>query len=235
SGGMQLILHAPFGSRVNRAWGLALRKKFCQGFNFELQAAATEDGIILSLGPAHSFALEDAFRYLHPNTVRDTLIFEARWRWKTTLALAVPRSRGGSRVPAQVQRMYAEDLLQGVFPDATACIDNIQGAREIPDHPLVNQAMGDALHEAMDLDGLIEVLQRMGRGEIECLARETPEPSVFSHELVNSAVYTFLDDAPLEERRTHAVYTRRASEPRSAEDLGALDPAAIARVREEAW
>ena len=149
SGGMQLVLHAPFGSRVNRAWGLALRKKFCQGFNFELQAAATEDGLILSLGPAHSFALEDVFRYLHPNTVRETLIqavldspiFEARWRWTTTLALAVPRSRGGARVPAQVQRMYAEDLLQGVFPDATACIDNIQGAREVPDHPLVNQAI----------------------------------------------------------------------------------------------
>ncbi|HYC44398.1 MAG TPA: DEAD/DEAH box helicase [Burkholderiales bacterium] len=243
SGGMQLVLHAPFGSRVNRAWGLALRKKFCQGFNLELQAAATDEGVIISLGPSHSFPLDEPFRYLHPNTVRETLIqavltspiFEARWRWTTTLALAVPRSRNGARVPAQIQRMYAEDLLQGVFPEAAACLDNIQGAREIPDHPLVNQAIRDALEEAMDLPQLISILERMARGEIECHARETPEPSVFSHELVNSAVYTFLDDAPLEERRTHAVYTRRATEPRSADDLGALDPAAIQRVREEAW
>ncbi|MDB5905266.1 MAG: ATP-dependent helicase, partial [Betaproteobacteria bacterium] len=243
SGGMQLVLHAPFGSRVNRAWGLALRKKFCQGFNFELQAAATEEGIILSLGSSHSFPLEDVFRYLHPNTVRETLvqavldspIFETRWRWTTTLALAVPRSRNGARVPAPLQRMYAEDLLQGVFPDATACFENIQGAREVPDHPLVNQAMRDSLEDAMDLPGLVEVLQRITNGEIECLAKETPEPSVFCHELLNSAVYTFLDDAPLEERRTQAVYTRRASEPRNADDLGALDPQAIQRVCDEAW
>ncbi len=209
----------------------------------ELQAAATEEGIIISLGPSHSFPLEDVYRYLHPNTVRETLIqavldspiFESRWRWTTTLALAVPRSRNGTRVPGQVQRMYAEDLLQSVFPDAAACIDNIQGAREVPHHPLVNQAIRDALEDAMDLPQLVRILKRIERGEIECLARETPEPSVFSHELVNSAVYTFLDDAPLEERRTHAVYTRRASEPRSAEDLGALDAAAIERVREEAW
>jgi ATP-dependent Lhr-like helicase len=243
SGGMQLVLHAPFGSRVNRAWGLALRKKFCQGFNFELQAAATDEGVILSLGPCHSFPLEEAFRYLHPNTVRETLIqavldspiFETRWRWTTTLALAVPRSRNGTRVPAQVQRMYAEDLLQGVFPDAAACLDNIQGAREVPDHPLVNQAMRDALEEAMDLPQLVRILQRLTQGDIACVARETPEPSVFSHELVNSAVYTFLDDAPLEERRTHAVYTRRSTEPRNADDLGALSPEAIQRVRDEAW
>jgi ATP-dependent Lhr-like helicase len=243
SGGMQLVLHAPFGSRVNRAWGLSLRKKFCQGFNLELQAAATEEGVILSLGPAHSFALDEVFRYLHPNTVRETLvqavldspIFETRWRWTTTLALAVPRARHGARVPAQIQRMYAEDLLQGVFPDAAACVDNIQGAREVPDHPLVNQAMRDSLEEAMDLPQLVEILKRMGRGEIECIARDTPEPSVFCHELLNSAVYTFLDDAPLEERRTQAVYTRRSTEPRNADDLGALDPAAIQRVRDEAW
>ncbi len=243
SGGMQLVLHAPFGSRVNRAWGLALRKKFCQSFNFELQAAATEEGIILSLGASHSFPLEDVFRYLHPNTVRETLvqavldspIFETRWRWATTLALAVPRNRNGARIPAQLQRMYAEDLLQGVFPDAAACLDNIQGAREMPDHPLVNQALRDSLEEAMDLPRLVPLLERMHRGEVRCLARETPEPSVFSHELLNSAVYTFLDDAPLEERRTQAVYTRRATEPRDADDLGALDPAAIERVREEAW
>jgi ATP-dependent Lhr-like helicase len=243
SGGMQLVLHAPFGSRINRAWGLALRKKFCQGFNFELQAAATEEGLILSLGAAHSFPLEEVFRYLHPNTVRETLvqallqspIFETRWRWSTTLALAVPRNRGGARIPNQLQRMYAEDLLQAVFPDAVACQDNLQGAREIPDHPLVNQALRDALEEAVDLHGLQKVLIRLVNGEIGSFARDLPEPSVLSHELLNSAVYTFLDDAPLEERRTRAVYTRRATEARSAEDLGALDPAAIERVRQEAW
>jgi thiol-disulfide isomerase/thioredoxin len=231
---MQLVLHAPFGSRINRAWGLALRKKFCQGFNFELQAAATEEGVILSLGEVHSFPLEEVFRYLHPNGVRDTLlqallqspIFETRWRWCTTLALAVPRNRGGARIPNQLQRMYAEDLLQAVFPDAVACQDNIQGAREIPDHPLVNQALRDALEEAVDAGGLEQVLQRLVNGEIGFVARDTPEPSVLSHEQLNSAVYTFLDDAPLEERRTRAVYTRRATELRNADD----DPATLAEA-----
>ena len=243
AGGMQLVLHAPFGSRVNRAWGLALRKKFCQSFNFELQAAATEEGIILSLGPSHSFPLIEVFRYLNPKTVRETLvqavldspIFETRWRWTTTLALAVPRTRNGARMPAQIQRMIAEDLLAGIFPDAKACFENIQGAREVPQHPLVDQALRDSLEEAMDLPQLIEILQRVYNGEVTCVAKDTPESSVFSHELLNSAVYTFLDDAPLEERRTQAVYTRRATEPRNADDLGALDPAAIERVREEAW
>ncbi|HZE61491.1 MAG TPA: DEAD/DEAH box helicase [Burkholderiales bacterium] len=243
SGGMQLVMHAPFGSRINRAWGLALRKKFCQGFNFELQAAATEEGIILSLGSQHSFPLEEIFRYLHPNTVRETLtqailqspIFETRWRWSATLALAVPRRRAGARIPNQLQRMYAEDLLQAAFPEAAACQDNIQGAREIPDHPLVNQALRDALEEAVDAHGLEAELKRLVAGEIRMTARDTPEPSVLCHELLNSAVYTFLDDAPLEERRTRAVYTRRATERRNADDLGALDPAAIERVRREAW
>jgi ATP-dependent Lhr-like helicase len=244
SGGMQLVLHAPFGSRINRAWGLALRKKFCQGFNFELQAAATEEGVILSLGSSHSFPLDEVFRYLHPNTVRETLkqaildspIFETRWRWSTTLALAVPRNCGGAKVPNQLQRMYAEDLLQAVFPDAVACQDNVApGMREIPDHPLVNQALRDSLEEAVDLQGLETVLHRLVNGEIATVVRDTPEPSVLSHELLNSAVYTFLDDAPLEERRARAVYTRRVTELRSADDLGALDAAAIERVREEAW
>ena len=243
SGGMQLVLHAPFGSRINRAWGLALRKKFCQGFNFELQAAATEEGIILSLSAAHSFPLQDVFRYVHPNALKETLtqailqspIFETRWRWASTLALAVPRNRGGSRVPNQLQRMNAEDVLQSVFPDAVACQDNLQGAREVPDHPLVNQALRDALEEAVDMHGLEAVLRRLYAGEIRTVARDLPEPSVLSHELLNSAVYTFLDDAPLEERRTRAVYTRRATDVRSSDDLGALDAAAIERVRQEAW
>ena len=180
------------------------------------------------------------FRYLHPNSARNRAllqspIFETRWRWSTTLSLAVPRNRGGARVPNQLQRMYAEDLLQAVFPDAVACQDNLQGAREIPDHPLVNQALRDALEEAVDLSGLEKVLRQLVNNEIRCVARDMPEPSVLSHELLNSAVYTFLDDAPLEERRTRAVYTRRATEARSADDLGALDPAAIERVRVEAW
>ena len=243
SGGMQLVLHAPFGSRINRAWGLALRKKFCQGFNSELQAAATEEGLILSLNSSHSFPLEEVFRYLHPGTLRETLvqallaspIFETRWRWSATLALAVPRNRGGARVPNQLQRMYAEDLLQAALPDAVACQDNLQGVREVPDHPLVEQALRDSLEEAVDCAGLLGVLQKVFTGEVQCAARETPEPSVLSHELLNSAVYTFLDDAPLEERRTRAVYARRATEVRNADDLGALDAAAIERVREEAW
>src|SRR6266699_2420769 len=243
AGGMQLVLHAPLGSRINKAWGLALRKKFCQSFNFELQAAATEEALVLSLGPMHSFALEEVFRYLNPKTVRETLvqavldspIFETRWRWTTTLALAVPRNRNGARLPAQIQRMIAEELLAAIFPDAAACLDNIQGARELPRHPLVDQAIRDSLEQAMDLPQLVRTLQRVFAGEIKCIARDTPEPSVFCNEILNSAVYTFLDDAPLEERRTRAVYTRRTTEPRSADDLGALDPAAIERVRDEAW
>jgi ATP-dependent Lhr-like helicase len=243
AGGMQLVLHAPLGSRVNKAWGLALRKKFCQSFNFELQAAATDEALVLSLGPAHSFPLEEVFRYLNSKSVRETLeqavlqspIFETRWRWTATLALAVPRSRNGAKLPAQIQRMIAEELLAAIFPDAAACLDNIQGAREVPAHPLVDQAMRDCLEQAMDLPRLIGYLQRIFAGELACVARDTPEPSVFCHEILNSAAYTFLDDAPLEERRTRAVYTRRATEPRNADDLGALDAQAIERVREEAW
>ena len=243
AGGMQLVLHAPLGSRINKAWGLALRKKFCQSFNFELQAAASEEALVLSLGPMHSFALDEVFRYLNPKTVRETLvqavldspIFETRWRWTTTLALAVPRSRNGAKLPAQIQRMIADELLAAIFPDAAACLDNIQGARELPKHPLVDQAMRDCLEQAMDLPQLVQVLRRVFAGEIRCVAKDTPEPSVFCNEILNSAVYTFLDDAPLEERRTRAVYTRRTTETRSADDLGALDPAAIERVREEAW
>ncbi len=205
----------------------------------------TVDTIVLdlSLNASHSFPLEEVFRYVNPNTLRETLtqamlqspIFETRWRWSSTLALAVPRNRNGARVPNQLQRMYGEDLLQAVFPDAVACQDNIQGAREVPDHPLVFQALRDCLEEAVDLHGLELQLRRLYAGEIRAVARDTPEPSVLSHELLNSAVYTFLDDAPLEERRTRAVYTRRATEVRNADDLGALDAAAIERVREEAW
>ncbi len=242
SGGMQLVIHAPFGSRVNRAWGLALRKRFCRQFNFELQAAATEDAVLLSLGPQHSFPLDDVFRYLHPNGVRDILVqalldapvFQTRWRWNVTISLAVLRNRGGRKVAPQIQRMEAEDLLAAAFPDAAACLENIAGDREIPDHPLVQQAVGDCLREAMDVDRLTAILERIHNGAITYLGRDLPEPSPLTHEILNARPYAFLDDAPLEERRAHAVYTRRAMEPSSSDDLGALDPEAIARVRDEA-
>jgi ATP-dependent Lhr-like helicase len=242
SGGMQLVLHAPFGSRVNRAWGLALRKRFCRQFNFELQAAANEDAILLSLGPQHSFPLADVFRYLHPATARDVLVqafldapvFQTRWRWNTTVSLAVPRNRHGKKVPPQLQRMLADDLMAAVFPDAAACLENIPGDREIPDHPLVSQTVRDCLEEAMDFETLSAVLERIHRGELRLVSRDTPEPSPLAHEILNARPYAFLDDAPLEERRTQAVYTRRATEPASGGDLGALDVAAIERVRDDA-
>ncbi len=243
SGGMQLVIHAPFGSRVNRAWGLALRKRFCRQFNFELQAAATEDGLLLSLGPQHSFPLDNVFRFLQPETVGDILVqalldapmFGTHWRWNATIALAIPRNRSGRRVPPQLQRMEADDLLAAAFPDAAACLENIPGDREIPDHPLVRQTIDDCVREVMDLDRLIDILGRIRSGEIRCIARDLPEPSPLASEVLNARPYAFLDDAPLEERRTQAVYTRRAFEPSSADDLGVLDPAAIARVRDEAW
>ncbi len=238
SGGMQLILHAPFGSRINKAWGLALRKRFCRQFNFELQAAATEDAVLLSLGPQHSFPLADVFRYLHPATARDVLVqamlaapvFQTRWRWNTTISLAIPRNRGGRKVPPPLQRAMADDLMAAVFPDAAACPENLAGDRELPDHPLVNQVVRDCLEEAMDFDGLTRVLTRIHAGEIECIARDTTEPSPLAHEILNAKPYAFLDDAPLEERRTQAVMTRRST----SNDLGALDPNAIERVRDEA-
>ena len=241
SGGMQLVLHAPFGSRINKAWALALRKRFCRQFNFELQAAATEDALLLSLGAQHSFPLADVFRYLHPATVRDILVqafldapvFQARWRWNATISLAVPRNRGGRKVAPQLQRMLAEDLMAAVFPDAAACQDNIPGDRQIPDHPLVNQSIRDCLEEAMDIDGLCKVLGRIHRGELRLVSRDTPEPSVFAHEILNARPYAFLDDAPLEERRAHAVQTRRGGDG-GDDSLGALDAGAIDRVRDEA-
>jgi ATP-dependent Lhr-like helicase len=241
AGGMQLVLHAPFGSRINKAWGLALRKRFCRQFNFELQAAATEDALMLSLGPQHSFPLSDVFRYLHPETTRDVLVqalldapvFKTRWRWNTTISLAVPRARGGRKVAPQIQRMVADDLMAAVFPEAAACLENIPGDRQIPDHPLVSQTVRDCLEEAMDFDGLRGVLGRIHRGELRLVARDTPEPSLFAHEILNARPYAFLDDAPLEERRSRAVQSRRPTDAASASDLGALDADAIARVREE--
>ena len=243
SGGMQLVIHARFGSRLNRAWGLALRKRFCRKFNFELQAAATEDAIVLSLGESHSFALEEVCRYLSPETVRDVLIqalldapmFDVRWRWNANVSLALPRFRGGSKVPPNIQRMQAEDLVAAVFPDQIACAENLSGPREIPDHPLVEQTIADALTEAMDVEGLEALVARLAGGEIRVVARDLTEPSPLAAEVLDARPYAFLDDAPLEERRTRAVSMRRALDPESAADVGRLDPEAIERVREEAW
>lgn len=243
SGGMQLVIHAPFGSRLNRAWGLALRKRFCRSFNFELQAAATEDAIVLSLGTQHSFPLPEVFRYLHSKTVRDLLVealldspmFTIRWRWNASRALAVPRQRGGQKVAAPLQRMESENLIASVFPDQLACPENLSGDREIPDHPLVNQTIDDCLHEAMDIDGLIELLRAIEAGAIECVALDLPEPSPLAHEVLNARPYAFLDNAPLEERRTHAVYTRRTLSSSADAELGVLDAEAIERVVQDAW
>jgi len=243
AGDMHLVMHAPFGSRLNRAWGLALRKRFCQTFNFELQAAATEDAIVLSLGPTHSFPLEDAFRFLHSNTVRGVLtqavldapLFGVRWRWNAGRALAIPRQRGGRRVPAPLLRQQAEDLIAVVFPDQLACLENIVGEREVPDHPLVEQTLRDCLEEAMDIEGLEALLRRIEAGEVALVARDVVEPSPLAHEILKAQPYAFLDDAPLEERRTQAVSLRRWLDPETASDLGALDASAVVRVREEAW
>jgi ATP-dependent helicase Lhr and Lhr-like helicase len=243
SGGMQLVIHSLFGSRVNRAWGLALRKRFCRKFNFELQAAATEDAIVLSLGHSHSFPLEEVFNYLRSQSVRPLLIqalldapmFNIRWRWNATRALAVLRWRSGKKSPAQLQRMNSEDLLAAVFPDQVACAENLVGAREIPDHPLVRQTIRDCLEEAMDIDGFESLLRSMERDERRLVARDLREPSPLAAEILTARPYAFLDDAPLEERRTQAVYSRRWLDPKDAADLGALDQAAIDQVRGEAW
>jgi ATP-dependent helicase Lhr and Lhr-like helicase len=242
-GGMQLVIHSPYGSRLNRAWGLALRKRFCRKFNFELQAAATEDNIVLSLTTAHSFELADVARYLNSNTIRPLLIqalldapmFVTRWRWVIGVALALPRFRGGRKVPPQLARMGAEDLIGAIFPDQIACAENLPGEREVPDHPLVRQTIDDCLTEAMDLAGLERLLRRIESGDIRIVARDLTEPSPLALEVLAARPYAYLDDAPLEERRTQAVMGRRWLSPEDASDLGRLDADAIARVRAEAW
>ncbi len=245
SGGMQMVLHAPFGGRINRAWGLALRKRFCRGFGFELQAAANEEAIVISLGLQHSFPLTDVFDYLAPETAQKTLtqavldqpMFESRWRWNATRSLVLERFQNGKPVPPAILRMRAGDLLAASFPAAVACPENLPpGDLPIPmEHPLVRQTIDDCLTESTDAAGLIEVLRRLRDGTIERVAIDTPEPSAFARGILSSGAYTFLDDAPLEERRTQAVFSRRTLDARSADDLGALDPDAVERVRREAW
>ena len=243
SGGMQLVVHAPFGARLNRAWGLALRKRFCRQFNFELQAAAVEDAIVISLGAVHSFPLEEVWRYLKADTVADVLtqalltapLFTVRWRWVASCALAIARCRGGAKVPARLIRMQAEDLAAVIFPDQLACPENLSGPRAVPDHPLVAQTLRDCLYDAMDLAGLEGLLREMAAGRKRLVSRDLTEPSPFAQAVLNANPYAFLDDAPLEERRTQAVQSRRWLDPATAADLGTLDAAAIERVREEVW
>ncbi|MBZ5521408.1 MAG: DEAD/DEAH box helicase [Acidobacteriia bacterium] len=242
-GGMQLIMHAPFGARINKAWGLSLRKRFCVGFNFELQASATDNGVNIALAEQHSFPLSDVFHFLHENTVKEVLqqaallspLLETRWRWDANRALALLRYWSGKKIPLQVQRTRAADLLASVFPDAAACQENIDGPIQVPDHPLIREVMKDIFQEALDLNGLKQLLRQMASGEIRCLAVDTPVPSVFSHEILNANPYAFLDDAPLEERRARAVEMRRVLPESVLSEVGALDQAAIEEVRADAW
>ncbi len=241
-GGMQLIIHAPFGGRINKAWGLALRKRFCRSFNFELQAAATDNGLNIALAEQHSFPLSDVFHYLQTETVQEVLeqaalaspIFATRWRWDANRSLALLRFQGGKKVPPQIQRIRSDDLMASVFPDVAACQENIVGDIQIPDHPLIQEVMKDVLTEAMDIDGLRRVLDGIRSGAIRTLAIDTPVPSQFSHEILNANPYAYLDDAPLEERRARAVQMRRVLPEAVLQEVGRLDQAAIARVREEA-
>ena len=240
---MQLILHAPFGGRINKAWGLALRKRFCRGFNFELQAAATDNGLNISLAEQHSFPLSDVFQFLTTETVTELLeqaslaspIFKSRWRWDANRSLQLLRFQKGKKVAPQIQRTRSDDLLASVFPQVAACQENVEGDIEIPDHPLVREVMKDVLGEAMDLEGLKAVLAAMDDGSIRCLAVDTTTPSVFAHELLNANPYAYLDDAPLEERRARAVAMRGMLPDKELGDAARLSPAAIAEIREQIW
>ena len=242
SGGTQLVLHCPLGGRINRALGLVMRKRFCRSFDFELQAAASDDAVLLSLGAQHAFPLESTTSLLAPAGARRAIeaalltspLFTTRWRWNVTRSLVLARRRRGKRVPPPILRMRADDILASVFPAQTGCQDNHTAPIEIPEHPLVSQTVHDCLHEAMDVDGLDELLEAVARGDVRLHFRDTCEPSAFSHEILNSRPYTFLDDAPLEERRARAVSVRRGL-PASSRDLGRLDPDAIAMARLGAW
>jgi len=243
SGGMQLVVHAPFGARINRAWGLALRKRFCRSFNLELQAAATDNGFVISLSEQHAFPLEIIFQFLKEISVEEVLtqamlpspMFTARWRWNAQRSLIISRFRGGQKVPAPILRMKADDLLAAVFPDQAACPENLSGEVRIPDHPLVNETIANVLHEAMDLDGLRGILHRIESGVLRTVAVDTPEPSFFSHEILNANPFAYLDDAPLEERRARAIQLRSALRTDVSQGAGVLDPKAIAQVAAEVW
>ncbi len=240
TGGAQLVVHSPFGARINRGLGLALRKRFCRTFDFELQAAASDDAVLVSLGPQHSFPLEDVLELLSPRSVREALvqavlptpIFQARWRWNLNRSLLLPRFRGSRHLPSAIQRMEADDLLAAIFPRLAACQENVAGPIEIPDHPIVRQTLDDCCTEAMDLAGLISLLKRLRTGAVRARLVETTEPSVLAHEILNGQPYTFLDDARLEDRRSRAITLRRGV-PLEASDLSTIDAAAIAEVHAE--
>ncbi len=242
-GDTHLVIHSPYGSRINKAWGLALRKRMCRKFNFELQASALEDSIVLSLGPTHSFALEEVQHYLKSASAREVLtqalldapMFGTRWRWNATASLAVRRMNGGRKVPPQFQRSDAQDLLTVVFPDQVACGENLVGEREIPDHPLVAQTLHDCLHETMDVDGFVRLLAGIEAGEVAITTRDLASPSPLSHAILNARPYAFLDDGAAEERRTKAVSMKPIMDLQTAQDIGKLDPQVIAQVREDAW
>jgi ATP-dependent Lhr-like helicase len=242
AGGMQLVLHTPFGARVNRAWGLSLRKRFCRSFNLELQAAATDNGFLLSLSDQHAFPLEIVFEFVKSQSVEHVLtqallpapMFAARWRWNATRSLAILRRAGGRKVPPQILRMRSDDLLAAAFPDAAACPENLTGDIRIPDHLLVRETIDNCLHEAMDLETLLDILRDLEGGNVQTVAIDTPEPSPFSHEILNANPYAFLDDAPLEERRARAVQLRRAL-PDTSDGAGLLDSHAIEQVTSEVW
>ncbi len=242
-GDMHVVIHAPLGSRLNRAWGLALRKRICRKFNIEPQAAALDDSIVISLGPGHSFPLEHIAGWLHSSSavealtqaVLDSPMFPTRWRWTVTTALAVLRNRNGERRPAQFQRGDAEDLMVALFPDVVACAENLGGERAIPNHPLVSQALDDCLHELMDAGGLEALLKRLEAGEIEVRFAEPASPSVLAQEVITAKPYAFLDDAPAEERRTQAIRTRHLMDAGEAARLAQPDPQAIAEVCARAW
>lgn len=242
SGDMHLIVHSPFGSRLNRAWGLALRKRFCRKFNFELQAVALEDGLLMSLGETHSFETADVIRYLHPDSVQDVLIqalldvplFVSHWRWCAVTALAIPRMCNGKRVPPQIQRNTAEDLISVIFPDQLACLENIQGAREVPDHPLVQQTINDCIHQVMDVTGLAHLLSCLHKNTIKVHCVDLNGPSPMAAEIINARPYAFLDPAPAEERRTLAI-RQQPGDMLHAASLGVLQADAMSKVRSEAW
>ena len=241
AGGMQLVGHAPFGARVNRAFGLALRKRFCVTFDFELQAAASDNAILLSLGPQHSFPLEQVPKFLASKTVEQVVrqavltapLFQARWRWNLNTSLTILRMRGGRKNPPAIQRMEADDLMAAVFPVLAACQENVApGPMEIPDHPLVRQTLEDCLHEAMDIDGLRELVAGIEAGRIAVITRDTTEPSVLAHEILNGPPFTYLDDeTEAANRRSRQVQVPRGL-PVEARDLARLDPGAIERVRD---
>ena len=242
SGGMQLVIHAPLGARINRAWGLAMRKSFCRTFDFELQASADDNGINLSLGPQHSFPLEQMFTLLKSDHAEEALVqallaapmFGVRWRWNVSRALAVLRLRGGKKVPPPLQRFKSDDLMSAVFPLQTACFEHRPPDVPLPDHPLIAQTVFDCLHEAMDVDRWKQVLVDIEAGKIELVGKDTREPSPYSHSILNANPYSFLDDAPLEERRARAVTVRRTLSIEEMGDLARLDPEAIERVRADA-